>query len=156
MNSKIFLLQAQVIANIPFDTIIEYLKRRSNRGSRFRINSINKAQARLLYAYREGFYERMGHWRGPANEIVITDELADKNKVKIDFRYPTSILVAYGLIAVFIVAAGYFLIPRLGVKGSLLIVLALYVGVIVRLNSQFYFFKADLEQLENNYQKGIK
>ena len=153
MNWKIFLFKAQVTADIPFDAIVEFIKRRSNRGSRFKFRTADKNEARVFYAYRQGIYERLGYWDGSTAEVIITNKLDDN--VAIDFTFPNSVLIAYGLIAILIFAAGLFIIPGLGVWGSVIILLAIYFGVVIRLNSQFYFFKSDLDQLEENFKRGF-
>lgn len=156
MNGKIFLFQAKIAADIPFDTLVEYIKRRSSRHSRFSVNTIEKTRARVSYAYRQGLYERLGYWGGPTNEIVINRGLEDPTKVKIHFRYPASILIAYGLIAIFILAAGHFIMPGVGLNGSMIVLLVLYFGAVIRLNSQLYFFKSEIEQFEENHKNGIR
>ena len=156
MNNTIILLRAKVVADIPFDLIVEFLKRRSNTGSRFRLKNVSATEARLFYAYRDTFYERMGSGGGPTNEIVISNGLADKTKVVIDFKYPTPILIAFGIIAIFILTLGHFLVPSIGLKGAIIIIAILYLLAVIRLHSQFYYFKLDLEKLEQNYKRGIK
>jgi hypothetical protein len=156
MNNRIILLRAKIVADIPFNTIVEYLKRRSSRGGRFKLKNIGTTEARLFYAYRDGFYERMGSGGGPTNEIVISNQLTDKGTVSIDFKYPTPVLIAFAIIAIFILALGHFLVPSLGLKGAIITVAVLYLLAVIRLHSQFYYFKLDLEQLEDNYKKGIK
>lgn len=153
MNWKIFLFKAQVTADIPFDAIVEYIRRKSNRGTRFKLRTANENEATIFYAYRQAINERLGYWGGSTTEAKITNKF--DGKVTIDFAFPNSVLIAYGLIAVFIFAAGLFIIPGFGIWGSVIILLTMYFGVLIRLNSQFYFFKSDLDQLEENFKRGF-
>jgi hypothetical protein len=127
--------------------LVENLKRRSTLGIRWRITSVSSCQLKGFYIYRDGFYERMGSWAGPANEITIT-ESHDKTSVIIDFKFPNSILLAFALIALFIFITGYLIAPDFGFLRSTLIVGLLYFAALIRLISQFYHFKSDLHQVE--------
>lgn len=146
MNWRIFLFNARTETDIPFDDLINIIKRR---GKRFKLNSIDRKVATLNYAYRQGISERLGYYAGPTNEIRIEEN----DKTTIDFKFPKSILIGFGLLAIAILLVGLYLTLDFGLTGSIIIILILYLSVVVRLNSQYYYFKSDLEEIENNFQK---
>ena len=156
MNWRIFLLRGQVTIEISFDTLVEYVKRKSTRGSRFKFGTVDKTEARVFYAYREELFDRLGYWSGSTNEVIITNRVSDATKVTVDFKPPNSILIAYGLISLFLLIFGSFLIQENGFFVSFIILLTLYVGLVLRQNSQFHYLVTDLEQMEENYKMGIR
>lgn len=155
MNWKIFLYRTQVSTILPFEILVDLIKRKSKTGDKFKLGTVSKQSFRAYYAYRQGLTERLGFYSGPTNEIIITQGLTENREVIIDFKFPKMVLIAFGLIAVSIIALGQFAIPDLGLIGSAVVILTIYFWGVIRLNSQFYYFKSDLEQIEENYKKQV-
>lgn len=155
MNWKIFLYRAQTDTGLSFDTLIDFIKRKSNKGDKFKIKTIENRDAKVLYAYRQGLTERLGYYAGPTNEITIKGKQTENNKVTIDFKFPNSVLIGLGLISTLVLTVGLFVMPNFGLYGSSIVLLTIYFWGVVRLNSQFYYFKSDLDQMEKNFKRQV-
>jgi hypothetical protein len=155
MNWKIFLYRAKIDTELPFDTLIGFIKRKSNKGDKFKIKTVDNRDAKVLYAYRQGITERLGYYAGPTNEIIINGKRTEDNKVTIDFKFSNSVLIGLGLISTFVLIIGLFAMPDFGLYGSGIALLTIYFWGVVRLNSQFYYFKSDLDQMEENFKRQV-
>jgi len=151
MNWTGLILKGTIDTDLPYESLITSIKGKSyNKGSSFRLSEGDNHKTRILYAYRQGLNERLGYYGGPLNEIVIVDNGTD-NKVNIKFQYPNSVLIGFGLIIIGILMAGLYIVPEFGLLGTSILLLTVYLGLVVRFYSQLYYFKSDLEEIEDTY-----
>jgi hypothetical protein len=109
--------------------------------------------AKAFYAYRDTFYNRMGYLTTFANEIKITGDPFNDSGAIIEFKVPRKRMILYALIAIFLVSVLSFGFPDIGLLQQCIILVTLYFGIVISLNSQFYYLKTDLEQMEGNFKQ---
>ena len=138
---------------MPVSTAIDYIKRRSSGGRRFKIITSSDNEAGAFYAYRDTLFNRMGYSITYANELKVTIDPSNDSKTIIEFKVPRQRMILYALIAVFIVGFLSFASPDTGLLWQGIILVTLYFGVVINLNSQLSYLQSDIEQIEEKFKR---
>ncbi len=153
MSWTIILLRDKIKVEVPVSTIIKYVKWKSSRGERFQVIKHDDNKMSAFYAYRDTFYARMGYLTTFANELTITPDPTNSSKTAIDFKVPLQRMILYGLVAILLVGFFLYAFPEIGLLLPFIIIVTLYFYIVVNLNSQFYYLKWDVEQMEEKFKR---
>lgn len=151
MNWRIFLLTSNLEAHVPYDTLVGYLRARSTAGRRFRAGEVTKERSTFYYGNVGSTKESLGYRASFLNEISIGNDFSQADTVKIKFRTPIGRKVAYLLVSLFVLFFSLRVMPEFGFSGAVIVIAVAYFGVVIDLNSQLYYFKDELESIENSY-----
>jgi hypothetical protein len=138
---------------MPVSSTIDYIKRRSSGGRRFKMITISDNEGRAYYAYRDTLFNRMGYSVTYASELKITNDPSNASKTIIEFKVPRLRMILYALIGVFIVGFFSFAYPDTSLLWQGIILVTLYLGIVVELNSQLSYLQSDIEQIEENFKR---
>lgn len=151
MSWTILLFKVKIEVDLPYSSLLTSIRGKSfNSGSSFRLSKTKNNQTRIFYSYQQRLDQRIGYFGDNSIEVIIR-ELGTGNRVTINFKYNNSTLIAVGLISTFILVLGLYIYPNLGLLTTTIILLTIYLGLVVNLNSQLYYFKSDLEKMEESY-----
>jgi len=150
MSWTILLLRDKIKIEIPFSTTVDLLKQKSSGGRRFKNLKVNDNEAKAFYSYRDTLYDQLGYLTTYENELIIRTT-PNNSGTTIEFRMPRLRMIALGIVGIFILCFLIFAFPDMNLLWTSIILLILYLGIVVNLNSQFYYFKSDIEQIQENY-----
>jgi hypothetical protein len=154
MDWRIFLYRSSVTTSLPFDVLVNYLKRKTSDGVRFKLGYIDKEDIDIYYsndyAYG-GYYERLGLDRVPNMQVITNDKMVTDGQVTIKFQTANFVLVIFGLIGTFILCFGIFIVPTIGLIGPSIVLFVLYLLTLNDFTKQLSYFKYDLGLMEKDY-----
>ncbi len=154
MDWRIFLYRSSVTTSLPFDVLVNYLKRKTSDGVRFKLGYIDKEDIDIYYsndyAYG-GYYERLGLDRVPNMQVITNHKMVADGQVTIKFQTANFVLVLFGLIGAFILSFGLFIVPTVGLTGPSIFLVIFYLLTLNDFTKQLSYFKYDLGLLEKDY-----